>query len=219
MNAALAKAVTKLPEQLRKTLTWDRGKELSAHAQFAMQSGTRVFLADPHSPWQRPTNENTNGLLRQYFPKGTDLSRWSAEDLEAIAHTTIGPARSSAGRPPPKSSRSNYARFNNLVLHRPVELTQFRSRKFVRALDRHRMAGSIGTAGAAGDNAAMESFFSLLQKNVLDRRTWTTREELRIAIVTWIERTYHRRRRQAALGRLTPIEFETVMATPALKAA
>ncbi|MFF4264142.1 IS3 family transposase [Streptomyces virginiae] len=97
--------------------------------------------------------------------------------------------------------------------------SQFRSRKFVRALDRHRMAGSIGRVGAAGDNAAMESFFSLLQKNVLDRRRWATREELRIAIVTWIERTYHRRRRQAALGRLTPIEFETVMTTPALQAA
>ncbi|WP_121830083.1 IS3 family transposase [Streptomyces sp. S1] len=97
--------------------------------------------------------------------------------------------------------------------------SQFRSQKFVRALDRYRMAGSIGRVGAAGDNAAMESFFSLLQKNVLDRRSWTTREELRIAIVTWIERTYHRRRRQAALGRLTPVEYETVMTTPALQAA
>ncbi|MFF4566888.1 IS3 family transposase [Streptomyces sp. NPDC001435] len=97
--------------------------------------------------------------------------------------------------------------------------SQFRSRKFVRALDHHRMAGSIGRVGAAGDNAAMESFFSLLQKNVLDRRVWATREELRIAIVTWIERTYHRRRRQASLGRLTPIEFETVMTTSALQAA
>jgi putative transposase len=72
-----------------------------------------------------------------------------------------------------------------------------------------------GRVGAAGDNAAMESFFSLLQKNVLDRRRWDTREELRIAIVTWIERTYHRRRRQVALGRLTPIEFEAIMTTPA----
>ncbi|MFB6514201.1 IS3 family transposase [Streptomyces virginiae] len=97
--------------------------------------------------------------------------------------------------------------------------SQFRSRKFVRALDRHRMAGSIGRVGAADDNAAMESFFSLLQKNVLDRRRWATREELQIAIVTWIERTYHRRRRQAALGRLTPVEFETVMTTLALQAA
>jgi IS30 family transposase len=85
MNAALTAAMTQLPEQLRKTLTWDRGKELSAHAQFALETGTKVFFADPHSPWQRPTNENTNGLLRQYFPKGTDLSRWTADDLEAIA--------------------------------------------------------------------------------------------------------------------------------------
>lgn len=90
---------------------------------------------------------------------------------------------------------------------------------FVRALDCHRMAGSIGRVGAAGDNAAMESFFSLLQKNVLDRRSWTRREDLRIAIVTWIETTHHRRRRQAALGWLTPIEFETVMTTPAFQAA
>lgn len=86
MNAALTASMTKLPEQLRKTLTWDRGKELSGHALFALETGTKVFFADPHSPWQRPSNENTNGLLRQYFPKGTDLSRWSAEDLEAVAY-------------------------------------------------------------------------------------------------------------------------------------
>jgi putative transposase len=97
--------------------------------------------------------------------------------------------------------------------------SQFRSRKFVRALHRHHMIGSMGKVGAAGVNAAMESFFALLQKNVPDRSTWTTRQELRIAIVTWIERTYHRRRRQDALGRLTPIEYETIMTTPAAQAA
>jgi putative transposase len=97
--------------------------------------------------------------------------------------------------------------------------SQFRSRSFVHALRRYEMVGSMGRVGAAGDNAAMESFFSLLQKNVLDRRRWDTREELRIAIVTWIERTYHRGRRQAALGRLTPIEFEAIMTTPASQAA
>ncbi|WP_449181592.1 IS30 family transposase [Actinorugispora endophytica] len=85
MNAALTVSMAKLPGQLRKTLAWDRGKELSAHAQFTFETGTKVFFADPRSPWQRPTNENTNGLLRQYFPKGTDLSRWSFEDLEAVA--------------------------------------------------------------------------------------------------------------------------------------
>jgi len=81
------------------------------------------------------------------------------------------------------------------------------------------MTGSMGRVGAAGDNAAMESFFSLLQKNVLDRRSWDTREQLRIAIITWIERTYHRRRRQDALGRLTPTEFELIMTAPADLAA
>ncbi len=97
--------------------------------------------------------------------------------------------------------------------------SQFRSRKHVRALVRHSMVGSMGRVGEAGDNAAMESFFSLLQKNVLNRQVWATREDLRIAIVTWIERIYHRRRRQASLGRLTPIEFEAIMTTPASQAA
>lgn len=89
--------------------------------------------------------------------------------------------------------------------------SQFRSRKFVHALNLHHCIGSMGRVGAAGDNAAMESFFALLQKNVLNTRRWATREELQIAIITWIERTYHRRRRQAALGRLTPIEYEAIM--------
>lgn len=97
MSTALTASIRKLPEQLRRTLTWDRGKELSGHAQFAFETGTKVFFADPHSPWQRPSNENTNGLLRQYFPKGTDLSRWSADDLEAVAHTLNNRPRKSLG--------------------------------------------------------------------------------------------------------------------------
>jgi len=97
--------------------------------------------------------------------------------------------------------------------------SQFRSRKVQRALTRHRMVGSMGQVGSAGDNAAMESFFALLQKNVLDRRRWRTRTELRIEIVTWIERTYHRRRRQHSLGRLTPIEFELIMTPQTATAA
>jgi putative transposase len=97
--------------------------------------------------------------------------------------------------------------------------SQFRSRKLQQALTRHRMLGSMGQVGSAGDNAAMESFFALLQKNVLNRQTWDTRDQLRIAIVTWIERTYHRRRRQAALGRLTPIEYELIMNQTATQAA
>ncbi len=88
--------------------------------------------------------------------------------------------------------------------------SQFRSNAFVRTLANNGLVGSMGRVGACGDNAAMESFFALLQKNVLDRQRWNTREELRLAIITWIERTYHRRRRQRRLGRLTPVEYETL---------
>jgi putative transposase len=88
--------------------------------------------------------------------------------------------------------------------------SQFRSNAFVRTIKNNGLLGSMGRVGACGDNAAMESFFALLQKNVLDRQRWNSREELRLAIITWIERTYHRRRRQRRLGRLTPVEYETL---------
>ena len=100
-----------------------------------------------------------------------------------------------------------------------VAAAVFRSRKYIKALHRNGLVGSMGRVGAAGDNAAMESFFGLLQNNVLNRQSWATRQQLRIAIVTWIERTYHRRRRQRALSRLTPVEFETIMHPPASQAA
>lgn len=82
---AITAQITTLPEQLRRSLTWDYGAEISQHAQLTIDSGLRVYFCDPRSPWQRGTNENTNGLLRQYFPRGTNLARHTAEDLQAVA--------------------------------------------------------------------------------------------------------------------------------------
>ncbi len=84
---AIAAKITTLPEQLRQTLTWDQGTEMAQHAQLRIDTGVAIYFCDPHSPWQRGTDENTNGLLRQYFPKGTDLARYDEHDLDAVAAT------------------------------------------------------------------------------------------------------------------------------------
>jgi IS30 family transposase len=82
---AIAASIATQPEQLRRSLTWDQGAEMAQHAQLRVDTGLAIYFCDPHSPWQRGTNENTNGLLRQYFPKGTDLTKHTPAALDAVA--------------------------------------------------------------------------------------------------------------------------------------
>lgn len=102
VNDAMKRAIRGLPEELVQTITWDQGKEMSSHAKFTVDSGVQVYFCDPHSPWQRGTNENTNGLLRQYMPKGTDLS----------VHTAAGPG---ADRPQPQQPSTQGARLHDTI--------------------------------------------------------------------------------------------------------
>lgn len=173
----------------------------------------RVFSAEaPNRLWLTDLTEHWTGEGKLYLCAIKDVysNRIVGYSIDGrmTASLAVAALNNAAAR------RENIA---GCILHSDRG-SQFRSRKVQRALTRHEMVGSMGQVGSAGDNAAMESFFSLLQKNVLNRQKWETREELRIAIITWIERTYHRRRRQDRLGRLTPIEYEAIM-TPAAPAA
>ena len=97
MRDAITRSIIGLPEELRRSLTWDQGAEMAQHDRLKIDAGVQVYFCDPQSPWQRATNENTNGLLRQYFPRGTDLARHSAEDLAAVAAALNGRPRKTLG--------------------------------------------------------------------------------------------------------------------------
>src|SRR5450631_2530274 len=127
------------------------------------------------------------------------------------SRSTTGPARSSAGRLPPKSSTSSYAHFNHPVLHRPVALAEYTSARFRRARDRLGVRQSMGRPGSALDNAVIESWHSTLEWELRSLRKFATRTEARAAVTAWIE-DYNHERRHSALGMLSPVDYERALA-------
>jgi IS30 family transposase len=105
---AIAGTITTLPEQLRRSLTWDQGSEMAQHVQLRLDTGLQIYFCDPRSPWQRGTNENTNGLLRQYFPKGTNLARHDADELAAVAEALNSRPRKTLGWRTPAEVLNEY---------------------------------------------------------------------------------------------------------------
>lgn len=191
--------------------------------------GIYSVLAKKRGRWARTKEPVHDDLVRREFGAKVPNELWFADITEhptaqgklylcaikdAFSGRIVGYSMDSRM----KASLAVAALKNAIALRGPVGTivhsdrgSQFRSGKFVRALRSAGLVGSMGgRTGTCADNAAMESFFALVQNNVFNRQRWLTRDDLRLAIVIWIERTYHRRRRQRGLGKLTPVEFETV---------
>ena len=203
---AITSTIATLPEQLRRSLTWDQGAEMAHHAQLRIDTGLQVFFCDPHSPWQRGTNENTNGLLRQYFPKGTDLNRHSANDLAAVAATLNRRPRKTLGWRTPSEAMNEL--LSEDVLRRPLETGQYLSIRYTERLAEAGIEPSVGRVGDSYDNALAESIIGLYKTEVIRQRgPWRHLEAVEFATLEWVDWFNHRRLLEG-IGYVPPAELE-----------
>jgi IS30 family transposase len=212
MKDALQATLAAMPAGLTRSLNWDRGKELSAHVQFTIDTGIKVFFADPHSPWQRATNENTNGLLRQYFPKGTDLSRWGLDDLLAVQDALNSRPRKILGWKTPAEVLDEQLRsLHQAGVARLVEPGQFTSVRFTERLDEIGARPSIGTTADSYDNALAETTNGLHKTECVygpdAPRPWDDVDELELATLSWVH-WFNEERLHGHCGDIPPAEFE-----------
>jgi transposase, IS30 family len=185
---AITRTVITLPEELRRSLTWDQGAEMAQHDRLKIDAGIQVYFCDPQSPWQRGTNENTNRLLRQYFPKGTDLSIHSAEEISAVAAALNARPRKTLGWKTPAEALDDLLSWvKQLALRRPFESAQYASRAYRDALTGAGITASMSRKADCYDNAPMESFFHTLKTELVHHRDYNTRAEAQRDIFAFIE--------------------------------
>jgi transposase InsO family protein len=183
---------------------------MAQHDRLKIDAGIQVYFCDPQSPWQRGTNENTNGLLRQYFPKGTDLSIHSADEIAAAAAALNTRPRKTLGWKTPAEALDELLPWVNTI---GVATTvwirpQYTSEQFQLLMADSGIVCSMSRSGNVWDNAAMESFFSSLKAERIERKTYRTRNEAKADVFDYIERFYNPTRRHSTIGYVSPVEFE-----------
>ena len=184
---------------------------MAGHAQLRIDTGLEIYFCDPHSPWQRGTNENTNGLLRQYFPKGTDLTRHSPDDLAAVAAALNGRPRKTLGwKTPPRHSTSSYTPVSKAVLRRPLEPGQYTSIRYAERLAGEKAVRSVGSKGDSYDNAAAEALNSLYKRELIDpRKDWQGVDDVMLATMDWVQ-WYNEGRIHSYSGDMPPKKYEEI---------
>ena len=183
---------------------------MAQHARLKIDAGVQVYFCDPQSPWQRGTNENTNGLLRQYFPKGTDLSVHSAEEIAAVAAALNARPRKTLGWKTPAEALDEWLLIGQQrsMLRRPFESAQYVSIKYTERLAEAGIEPSVGSVGDSYDNALAETINGLYKAEVIHRRgPWRLFEAVEFATLEWVD-WFNNRRLLEPIGNIPPAEAE-----------
>jgi transposase InsO family protein len=213
LRDAITRTIITLPEQLRRSLTWDQGAEPALHARLKIDAGVQVYFCDPHSPWQRGTTRTPTGCYASTSKKAPISACTAPRRFRPWRPpSTPGPERRSIGKRLQRRLTSCFYRPTKTVLRRPLESAQYAARAYRQVLDNNGMLCSMSWKGDCWDNAPMESFFGSMKTELTDDTVFETRQEAKGAIFSFIEAFYNRRRLHSAIGYRSPADREQIAA-------